>query len=102
MPVEWDLLRGSLPAVRAALIETFEKHDRHKRSLKVDISSNTLITFLDHAQEDALEPDQCIGERLVGLHEISSLDEALAAVDLLLAHARSWRPDKRSRARKVA
>lgn len=94
MPVEWDFLRGPLPVVRAALIESFEQYARHKRALKVGISSNPLLTFLDHAEDEALEPDQYVGERLVGLYETYSLDEALAAMELLLAHARSWRPDK--------
>jgi hypothetical protein len=94
MPVEWDFLRGPLPLVRAALIESFEKYARHKRSLKVGISSNPLITFVEYAEDEALAPGQYVGERLVGLYETYSLDEALAAMELLLAHARSWRSDK--------
>jgi len=94
MPVEWDYLRGKLPAVRTALIESFEKYARHKRSLWVGVSSNPLITFIEHANEAALEPDQNAGERLVGLYETTSRDEALAAMELLLDHARSKWPAK--------
>jgi hypothetical protein len=95
MPVEWDFLRGPIPEVHAALIESFEHYWRHKRVLKVGVSSNPLLTFLDHAEDEELGPGQYVGERLVGLYETYSLDEALAAMELLLAHARLWRPDKR-------
>ena len=94
MPVEWDFLRGPLPLVNAALIEILEKYARHKRSLEVGVSSNPLITFLEHAEEEALDPEQYAGERLVGLYETSSRDEALTAIELLLDHARSKWPER--------
>jgi hypothetical protein len=80
--------------VGAALIEGFEKDARHKQSLMVGASSTPLIAFVDHAEGEALEPSQYVRQRLVGLYEIYSLDEALTAMELLLAYARTWRPGK--------
>lgn len=97
MSIEWDFLRGPLASVRDDLLGVLTQYARHKRELRIGVTSNPILSFVDHTDATGRAPENYVSERMVCIYESRSLDEALAACDLLLAHAHESFPELSAR-----
>ena len=87
MTIEWDFLRGPPDSVKDDLIKILVQYARHKQELRIGVTSNPVLSFVGHTDDVGLALEEYVSERMVCIYETRSLDNAIAACDLLLAHA---------------
>lgn len=83
MALEWDFLRGPLDKVAGDLVRTARDCARHRMIVRIGVSSNPLISLIDHKDDKAKTPAEGPSDRLISIYRTWDLDEALAARDLV-------------------